>query len=86
MSCNPVTNTGCVSPNECLLLSSGTTTCAVAGYGTQGSSCSASVLCAGGYGCFGTCRKICLKSTGAGCGAGSVCNSVTGWTTYGACT
>ncbi len=85
-SCNPVSNTGCSSGNECILSSSETVTCAIAGYGTEGDTCSAFVTCAGGYGCFaGTCRKICRKSTGAGCSSGSVCTGVTGWTTYGAC-
>jgi len=85
-SCDPVNNTGC-GIDDCILLSSETTTCAQGGFGTQGSSCSATDPCAGGYGCFaGTCRKICRRSTGSGCGSGSVCNGVTGWFTFGACT
>jgi hypothetical protein len=86
-SCNPVTDTGCTAGNDCILLSSETTTCAIGGFGVQGDSCSATVTCAGGYGCFaGTCRKICKTSTGQGCTSPSVCNGVTGWVTYGACT
>jgi hypothetical protein len=74
-------------PNQCLILSNQTPTCALAGSGTQGGTCSTSGDCAGGYGCFaGTCRKICLVSSGAGCGGGSTCNGITGWTYYGACT
>jgi hypothetical protein len=85
--CDPVTNTLCNTPNQCILLANETTTCALAGTGTQGSSCSAATPCAGGYSCFaGSCRKICLKSTGEGCSIGSTCNGVSGWVTYGACT
>jgi hypothetical protein len=86
-SCNPVTNTGCSYPEECILLSTESSSCAMAGSGTQADSCSSSSPCAGGHACFGgTCRKICKKSTGQGCDSGSACNGVTGWTIYGACT
>lgn len=84
--CDPVTNTGCASPNECVLLSSEDTRCAVTGFGHQGSSCSTTSDCDGGYGCFaGSCRKICELSTDDGCSFGEVCNGVGGWRTHGAC-
>jgi hypothetical protein len=85
--CDPIANTGCASPNECLMLSSGTPTCAVLGTGTQGSSCSSTVLCAGGYACFAnTCRKICDATSGTGCAQfGLSCSAVLGWTNYGTC-
>jgi hypothetical protein len=85
--CDPIANTGCTSPNQCLMLSSGTPTCAVLGTGTQGSTCSSTVLCTGGYACFaGTCRKICNATDGTGCSQfGLTCRSVIGWVDYGTC-
>jgi hypothetical protein len=85
-SCDPVSNMGCASPNQCVLLSSEKPTCGVTGTGGQGSACTTTADCQGGYGCFaGTCRKICLVSTGAGCSGGSACTGVGGWIFYGAC-
>ena len=85
-ACDPVANLGCALPNECWLLSTEKTTCVLTGSGTQGASCSATLTCDGGYGCFaGTCRKICQRASGAGCLSSQVCNGVVGWTTYGAC-
>jgi hypothetical protein len=84
--CDPVYNTGCAAPNECWLLSSEKTVCAVTGSGTQGSSCSSTSSCSGGYGCFaGTCRKVCDLNSGAGCDFGETCIGVTGWFSHGAC-
>lgn len=84
--CDPVRNTGCSGGNECLLLSNEETRCAVMGSRLQGRVCSSTTDCAGGYGCFGTCRKICRVGSDAICGAGEVCGGVVGWSTYGACT
>jgi hypothetical protein len=76
-----------MAPNQCLILSSETPACALGGTGGQGSGCSTTANCHGGYGCFaGTCRKICERSSGAGCATASTCNGVSGWTFYGACT
>jgi hypothetical protein len=86
-SCDPVSGVGCMGPNGCLILSSEQPFCALTGTGGQGSACSTSADCQGGYACFdGTCRKICLLSTGAGCAFGSSCNGVRDWIFYGACT
>jgi hypothetical protein len=84
--CDPVANTGCTIPNGCWVLSSGQTTCALTGSGTQGSACATTSNCSGGYACFaGTCRKICDVVGGTGCSLGSNCTGVSGWTQYGAC-
>jgi hypothetical protein len=86
-SCDPVSNTGCSFPNGCWLLSGERTACAQTGTGGQGASCSTTSECQGGYGCFAlTCRKICDITTGDGCDAGSMCNGITGYVHYGACT
>jgi hypothetical protein len=85
-SCDPVDDVGCAFPNECILLANETTACALAGSGTQGSSCSATVTCAGGYSCFaGHCRKVCDLASGSGCPIGTTCTGVSGWVTHGAC-
>ncbi len=85
-SCDPVDDWGCTSAEGCYLLSSGQATCAVTGTGTQGSSCTTTSSCAGGYGCFAhVCRKICAVASGDGCTASQTCNGVSGWTSYGAC-
>jgi hypothetical protein len=84
--CDPVANLGCANPNQCLLLSNETTRCALAGTGTDGSACSATLTCAGGYGCFaGTCRHLCNLGSSSDCAAGQACNGVSGWVTYGVC-
>ena len=85
-SCDPIRNAGCEGANECILLSNETTRCALAGSGTQGSSCSTTGDCQGGHSCFsGTCRKICDIRFGSGCSSGYTCNGVSGWTEHGAC-
>lgn len=84
--CDPVNDTGCNLPNECWLLSNEQSTCAVPGSGTQGSGCTTTSDCAGGYACFSsTCHKICNFLTGNGCPTNLGCAKVSGWTTYGAC-
>jgi hypothetical protein len=84
--CDPVTNTGCTLPNECILLANELQKCALLGTGTQGSPCSATTLCSGGHGCFaGTCRKICSLGVGAMCPGTTTCKSVAGWLRYGTC-
>ncbi|MBW2733497.1 MAG: hypothetical protein JRH20_14010 [Deltaproteobacteria bacterium] len=84
--CDPVQNSGCAYPNECILLSNEETRCALLGTGTQGDYCSSYTLCAGGYGCFaGACRKVCDLWSGSGCGWDESCKGVTGWTEHGAC-
>jgi hypothetical protein len=85
-ACDPVTNTGCLGANECLIMSDETTRCALAGHGTQGSSCSTTADCDGGFGCFArTCRKICRLASGVGCPDDLECASVAGYRTYGVC-
>ncbi|MFO0677972.1 MAG: hypothetical protein U0169_15660 [Polyangiaceae bacterium] len=84
-ACDPVSDTGCAATEGCFLLSSERTACGIDGRGTQGASCSASVLCAGGHACFaGTCRKVCDMRTSSGC-SGTTCKGVSGWSRYGAC-
>lgn len=84
--CNPVSNTGCTSPNECILLANETPKCALLGTGTQGSFCSASTPCDGGYACFGgTCRKVCTLGSDAACPGTTTCKAVSGWVEHGAC-
>lgn len=83
--CDPVSNIGCTTPNQCITLANETNQCVLMGSGTQGSSCADSTGCKGGYGCFaGTCRKICDRVTGSGCITGT-CANVNGWNKYGAC-
>ncbi len=85
-SCDPVNDTGCSLGNDCILLSSEMTTCAIGGNETGGDSCSASSPCSGGLGCFGgTCRHLCVMATGDGCFSGQSCAGVSGWFTYGVC-
>jgi hypothetical protein len=84
--CDPVYNSGCSYPNQCILLSNESTACALAGNGTQGDYCSSTTPCAGGHSCFaGTCRKICDKYSGEGCSGMTTCQGVSGWTQFGAC-
>jgi hypothetical protein len=84
--CDPVTNSGCTSPEGCWLLSTEQPVCALTGSGKQGAGCSSTSSCAGGHGCFaGTCRKICELFSGAGCASSQSCTGVSGWTSHGAC-
>jgi hypothetical protein len=86
-ACDPVGNSGCTPPNGCTVLSGEKTACGLLGSGVQGSPCSTTANCAGGFACFASvCRKICDRATGDGCSAGSTCNGISGWITYGACT
>jgi hypothetical protein len=84
--CDPVANSGCATPNECILLPTEKTLCALAGSGTSGSTCSATVTCAGGYSCFGgICHHICHLGSNDDCFPGQVCSAVSGWATHGFC-
>jgi hypothetical protein len=75
-----------MAPNECILLGNETAQCAVLGSGTQGSFCSASVLCDGGYSCFANkCRKVCNLGSDAACPGVTTCIGVVGWIEHGAC-
>jgi hypothetical protein len=85
-ACDPVSDAGCQAPNQCILLSTEKTVCALAGSGHEGAYCSATVTCDGGYACLANvCHHVCLRSTGDGCTVGHTCIGVTGWATYGAC-
>jgi hypothetical protein len=85
-ACDPVSDSGCAAPNQCITLANESTQCALMGAGTRGSACADSAGCAGGYACFaGRCRKVCDRASGDGCRGGENCAAVVNWRNLGTC-
>lgn len=102
MSCDPVDNTACPTLTACTIFreSDGAmrflTHCRGAGMAGQGAACADDIDCQAGYGCVGpaggatVCRHWCRVATGAGCPAGTACQSlatpaIIGGVEYGVC-
>lgn len=92
--CN-VFGAGCPSGLACYAYNTEHTDCRLPGSKTEGMPCVRPEECMAGMACLGpagneSCRKLCPRSTGGGCGVGQSCFIVTNsdgtqWPTYGVC-
>lgn len=89
--CDPIEQTGCMSPEACFPSGEGAFTCAMPGPGTQDDSCE-DEGCAAGFLCINgasgaVCAEICDRSVAEPTcdGAGLTCNGLTGYDEIGVC-
>jgi hypothetical protein len=98
--CNPVAaigGTGC-GAGKCSVYSLAAgqaeySDCGTAGTGAEGDTCAGDYTCAAGLNCFSSnggpshCRRMCRTGNNGDCSAvaGTTCQTITGWTQFGAC-